>query len=122
MENNGTEKTEKLRNMCNTIALEQPDAMGIAYIELDCGCIYLSGVSAKGDPVGQMHTISAQPAGEDKKPPICLKCYRSKTLEMQRVVKMDLMWPGEASERPAKALRLYIGQKVFGPDYTDTSG
>ena len=122
MENIKPDYSEKLKSLCNTIVLEQPDAIGIAFIQLDCGCIYLNGVTAKAEPVGEMQTISMQPAGEDENPLICLRCRRDKKLDMQRVVKKDLMWPGEESERPARELRLYIGQKVFGPDYTDSNG
>ena len=77
-----TDRDEKLKDICNTIVMERPEAVGIAYIELDCGCIHYSGVSFNGDPIGKMQTLSGPSDDGTEESPICLKCYREKTLNM----------------------------------------
>lgn len=117
-----TDRDEKLKDICNTLVMDQPDAVGIAYIELDCGCIHFCGVSFNGHPVGKMQTLSGTSEDDAEAPPICLQCYREKKLDMMRVIKKRLVWPGEASEMPEKDLRIFIGQTVFGPDYDESDG
>ena len=109
-------KSEKLKAVCENLILQHPEAMGIAYMELDCGCINSCGVSAKGDPVGEMHAISGQAQKGDT---VCLKCYRDKKIDWGRVIDKGLIWPGEDSERPDDNIRMAIGKKVFGPDYSE---
>ncbi len=115
-----TERDEKLKDICNTIVMEHPEAVGIAYIELDCGCIHFCGVSFNGDPIGAMQTLSGASDGGPEETPICLQCYREKRLNMTRVAKKGLVWPGDVSEVPDKDLRMFIGQTVFGPDYDES--
>jgi hypothetical protein len=76
---------------CQTIFIEQPEAIGVAFKFLDCGCSRLCGVSAQGDPLGELVHVSGQPAH----------------------------WPGDESELPDKELRLAIGRNVFGPGYIE---
>ena len=40
-----------LKEICNRIAMKNPAAIGMATIELDCGCINVCGVSFQGEPV-----------------------------------------------------------------------
>ena len=110
-------KREELKAFCEDLILQHPEAMGIAYMELDCGCINSCGVSAKGDPVGEMQAISGYSQKEDT---VCLKCYRDKKIDWSRIIDKGLIWPGEDSERPDEKLRMAIGKRVFGPDYTES--
>ncbi len=119
MEDISCHRRDVLKKTCETIILEQPEAIGMVFVELDCGCINVCGVSAKGDPIGSMQTISGHQRDKDNKSPVCLKCYKDKKVAMDRVVNKGLVWPGDESERPEKELRLCIGQKVFGLDYTE---
>ena len=109
-------KREELKTFCEDLILKHPEAMGIAYMALDCGCINSCGVSAKGDPVGEMQTISGHTQKEDT---VCLKCYRDKKIDWNRVVDKGLIWPGENHERPGENIRMIIGKRVFGPDYSE---
>ena len=109
-------KREELKAFCEDLILQHPEAMGIAYMELDCGCINSCGVSAKGDPVGEMQAVSGDSQKEET---VCLKCYREKTIDWGRVIDKGLIWPGEDSERPDEKLRMEIGKRVFGSDYTE---
>jgi hypothetical protein len=116
---------EKLKNFgsntfnqtCQIILSEYPEAIGVAFKFLDCGCSLLCGVSAKGDPVGNLIHVSGQPAKPGKKPPICFKCKKDSGLD--RVVWEGINWPGDVTEMPDKELRLSIGRNVFGPDYME---
>jgi hypothetical protein len=116
MEKNKIDRKEKLREICNTMVMDQPDAIGMAFIELNCGCIHYCGVSFKGEPVGRMKTITGR--AEEKKP-VCLTCYREKNINPRRVIKRGVVWPGDDSELPDRDLRIFIGQTVFGADYNE---
>ncbi len=94
-----------------------PEAIGVAFKFLDCGCSLLCGVSAKGDPIGELRHVSGQPLKKGKKPPICFKCKRDSGL--QRVIWEGIHWPGDESERPEKKLRLAIGRTIFGSGYIE---
>ena len=102
---------------CRQIFTRHADAIGVAFKWLDCGCSLICGVSAKGDPVGSLIHVPGQPSVKGRKPPICLKCRRDTSLD--RVVWQGIHWPGDESELPEKELRVSIGKKVFGPDYTE---
>jgi hypothetical protein len=110
-------QTTAFEAACQKILFEQPEAMGVAFKFLDCGCALLCGVSAQGDPCGKLIHMSGQQAKKGKKPPICFKCRKDRGLD--RVVWQGIHWPGEESELPAKELRLAIGMKVFGPSYIE---
>jgi hypothetical protein len=95
---------------CQTIFIEQPEAIGVAFKFLDCGCSRLCGVSAQGDPLGELVHVSGQPA-------ICFTCKKDSGFE--RVIWEGIHWPGDESELPDKELRLLIGRSVFGPGYIE---
>ena len=97
---------------CQTILGSFPEAIGVAFKFLDCGCSLLCGVSAKGN-------VSGQPQKKGKKSPICFRCKRDGGLN--RVIWQGIHWPGDESELPDEELRLTIGRNVFGPDYIETN-
>ncbi len=102
-------------SVCHHILADYPDAIGVAYKVLDCGCSLLCGVSARGNPVGELRHTSGQPTRKGVKPPICLKCKLDDGLK--RVVWEGVFWPGDDTEKPEKELRILIGRRVFGPGY-----
>lgn len=102
---------------CRRILDNHPQAIGVAFKWLDCGCSLLCGVSSRGDPVGRLVHVSGQPAGQSRHRPVCLQCRRDGGLS--RVVWQGIHWPGAEDELPERALRLEIGRKVFGPGYTE---
>ena len=117
MENNKRTRSNPFNETCQKILFEHPEAIGIAYKVLDCGCTLLCGVSALADPVGHLLHISNQPVIRGKTPPICLKCKKDNGLE--RVVWEGIYWPGTESEWPEKELRIAIGKNVFGSGYME---
>jgi hypothetical protein len=102
---------------CQKILIDHPEAIGVAYKGLDCGCALLCGVTAKGEPIGSLMHATGQPVTGVKKTPICLKCKKDDGLN--RVVQEGIRWPGDESELPEADLRVSIGRKVFGPDYRE---
>jgi hypothetical protein len=117
MRDNQTFGSDSFTNTCRTILIEHPEAIGVAYKGLDCGCALVCGVTAKGDPIGSMLRVTGQPITDDHKVPICLKCKKDDGLN--RVVQEGIRWPGDDNELPDLELRLTIGRKVFGPDYLE---
>jgi hypothetical protein len=118
MENNQRTRTNPFSEACLEILFQHPEAIGVAYKVLDCGCTLLCGVSASGDPAGHLLHISSQPKIGRKPAPICLKCRKESGLD--RVVWEGVYWPGTQEEWPEKDLRVAIGQKVFGPGYAES--
>jgi hypothetical protein len=102
---------------CQKILDTHPVAIGVAYKVLDCGCALLCGMSAGGDPIGNLQHISGQPIKKGARIPICLKCRQDSGLD--RVIWEGIYWPGSQQEWPEKDLRVSIGCKVFGPGYME---
>jgi len=117
MEKNKYTQFSPFNKACQKILFERPEAIGVAYKVLDCGCALLCGVSAVGDPIGTLQHISSQPIKKKSSPPICLKCRKDNGLD--RVVWDGIYWPGVQREWPDKDLRISIGRKVFGPYYME---
>jgi hypothetical protein len=117
MENTDLTATDALKMICNRLVLKHPDAVAMAVIELDCGCVDICGVSIRGEPVGSINTIAlGSPAGQVQSP-ICRRCLASKGRISDRIVNRRIIWPGSDEERPDADLRLFIGQAVFGANY-----
>lgn len=119
MEKSKLVRMEALKNICNRLVMKHPDAIGMAMIELDCGCVNICGVSIRGEPVGSINTIVMGSESEDTTNPICSRCLASKGRITGRVVNQRMIWPGDANEQPDGDLRLSIGRKVFGEDYLE---
>jgi hypothetical protein len=119
MEKSKLVRMEALKNICNRLVMKLPDAIGMATIELECGCVKICGVSIRGEPVGSINTIVSGSETGDKTSPICSRCLASKGRISGRVVSQRIIWPGDVSEQPDRDLRLFIGRKVFGEDYLE---
>jgi hypothetical protein len=103
---------------CQAILGAFPEAIGVAFKFLDCGCSLLCGVTAQGRPIGELVHVSGQLLKKGKSQPVCLKCKRDGGLH--RVVWEGIHWPGGENELPDKELRIAIGRNVFGPGYVET--
>ena len=69
---------------CRMILTKHPQAIGVAFKFLDCGCSLLCGVSVQGNPIGELIHVSGQPERKDGKLPICFVCKKDDGL--QRVI------------------------------------
>jgi hypothetical protein len=117
MKDQHTTQLTPFNEACHSILATYPEAIGVAYKVLDCGCALLCGVSSRSEPVGVLQHISGQPPKKTKSPPICLKCKRDNGLK--RVVWEGIYWPGAQREWPEKQLRMAIGRNVFGLGYME---
>jgi len=93
------------------------DAVGVAYLELDCGCARLCGVSRRGVPVGDVFNVSGQPATRNLEPLVCLKCYRDNRFAVERSARRGILWTEAPRRRTGREERLQIGYAVFGDDF-----
>jgi hypothetical protein len=93
------------------------DAVGVAYLELDCGCARLCGVSRQGAPVGDVFNVSGQPSTRNLEPLVCLKCYRDKGFAVQRAARQGILWADAPPRRTGPEERMRIGHVVFGDDF-----
>ncbi len=108
-----------LKEICNRIVMKHPEAIGMAIIELDCGCMNICGVSFEGEPVGSIMSIPLHQETENNKSLVCFRCLEEKSRITDRVINYGLIWPGDENDIPEEEFRLSIGQKVFGPDYSE---
>ena len=61
--------TSAFETHCMEILNAYPEAIGVAYKGLDCGCALVCGVSAASQPLGQLRHLSGQPKQTDRRPP-----------------------------------------------------
>jgi hypothetical protein len=111
--------TDALKGICNRLVVKHPDAICMAVIELDCGCVDICGVSIRGEPVGSIKTIALGSETGQEQGPICSRCLASKGSVSDRIVNRQIVWPGSDDERPDENLRRLIGRTVFGQDYSE---
>lgn len=107
---------EELNRICMKILNLNPEAIGVALLALDCGCIKACGVSGKGDSVGDMAGVTRDHTSRSGAP-ICLACRKKRW--MDRVIRKEIFWPGSEDEKPDQKLRMEIGRRVFGEDYCE---
>lgn len=119
MEKSDLSATDALKKLCNRLVLKHPQAVGMAAIELDCGCVDICGVSIRGEPVGPISTIALGAQAGQQQSPVCSRCLAEKGRVSGRIVRRRIIWPGSADERPDERLRRFIGSAVFGEDYTE---
>lgn len=111
------QNTTPFDEACFRILMEYPEAIGVAFKWLDCGCSLVCGVDAMGDPAGLLVHIDSQSTAGSVRSNACSKCRKDKGLE--RVVWQGIHWPGTPDEYPDRELRIAIGRRVFGPGYTE---
>jgi len=114
-----SQRKNALKQLCNGIVLKHPEAMCMALIELDCGCVNICGVSVSGQPAGRMRAYSGTLEDNSGDGPICIKCAGAGGPMVDRIVHRELIWPGEEIEKPDRELRNLIGREVFGADYKE---
>jgi len=108
---------DQYAEIAEIIFASHKNVVGVAYLELDCGCARLCGVSRQGVPVGDVFNVSGQPATRNLEPLVCLKCRLDKRFAVERSAQRGILW-AEASPRltdPEERMR--IGYAVFGDDF-----
>jgi hypothetical protein len=105
---------ERARDLVRTL----PEAIGLAAVKLDCGCIHFNGVSFTGDPAGRLTRLTGQ--GKGLPAAICLKCRQPGDRMTSRIADRMMVWPGHPGEWPEPELRKIIAHKVFGANYRES--
>ena len=105
---------------CRYIRGEFPEAVGIAYMELNCGCIKLCGVSSGGRLIGPVTLTLGKSSIRKDRPPVCRKCKMDQGVNLERVVRHGLIWPNDSQHIIDGDLKKTIGRKVFGDRYSKT--
>ena len=104
----------KYTEIAEIIFAARGDAVGVAFLELDCGCARLCGVSRRGTPVGDVFNVSGQPATRNLEPLVCLKCYRDKRFAVERSARQGILWAEAPDRQTVPEERVTIGSAVFG--------
>ena len=111
--------TGKYLEIKEIILSSRADAVGVAFRELDCGCVRLCGVSRNGDPVGEVYNLSGQPTTRNLEPLVCLKCYRDKRFAVERTAHKGILWADAPDRQTGDDERQLIGIAVFGKGYSN---
>ena len=119
MEKSTLPTDDALKGICDRLVLKHPEAVGMAVIELDCGCVDICGVSIRGEPVGSVKSIAPGSSAGRGQSPICSRCLASRGRVSGRIVNRKIVWPGSDEELPEPALRRFIGTAVFGENYKE---
>lgn len=106
--------SEKYAEITEIILAAHGDAVGVAFLELDCGCARLCGVSRRGKPVGDVFNVSGQAATRNLEPLVCLKCYRDKRFAVERSARRGILWTEAPGRQTRSEERATIRYAVFG--------
>jgi hypothetical protein len=124
--NNFTEYQKKaLDDVCRLIFKEFSNTVGIAFLQLDCNCIKLAGVSSTGDQTSPMMLVSGSAPVIDEKTgeesiPVCEKCSED-SLGIFRTKTRGIIWNDKKVTVPNQT-KNKIRYKVFDSDlYTKTT-
>lgn len=114
-----TRRRQALKQICHRMVMTHPEAICMAVIELDCGCLHMCGTSAIGQPVGALESYTRTLEFESGRGPVCMACARAAGKLRGRIIGRHLVWPGDEDEKPDVELRNLIGREVFGPTYEE---
>jgi hypothetical protein len=120
METTSYHRQNALELACRYIRGEFPESVGIAYMELNCGCIKLCGVSTRGQLLGPITLTLGKPSMRKDRPPVCKKCAADNGVNLNRVIRHGLIWPNESQHKIDRDLKTAIGRKLFGDRYGKT--
>ena len=95
-----------------------PDSIGVAFMELNCGCIKICGVTVDGHTLGSLSLALSQSSRNKDKPPLCKVCAKDRGISIKRLLHHGIIWSATRNTLPARDQRIEIGQKIFGSRYT----
>jgi hypothetical protein len=103
------------------IISENQTAVGVAFVELDCQCIKLCGVTRNGDIKAPLTLVMGPSVGPENLPPLCPVCRKDGGVDPFRVVRHGLAWSDEPHRAVSARLKRKIGCRVFGPAFDAAS-
>jgi hypothetical protein len=107
---------EVLDDVCRLIFKEFSDTVGIAFLQLDCDCIKLAGVSFTAEQTSPMMLVSANPPIHDEETneeliAVCEKCAED-SLGIFRVKNRGMIW-NDGNVKLTEQAKNKIRRKVF---------
>jgi hypothetical protein len=117
--NFGEYQKKALDDVCRLIFKEFSNTVGVAFLQLDCDCIKLAGVSSTGDQTSPMMLVSGNPpvidesTGEETTP-VCEKCSED-SLGVFRTKNRGVIWNNKKVPL-SRQIRNKIKAKVFDSD------
>jgi hypothetical protein len=103
------------------ILSENQTAVGVAFVELDCRCIKLCGITHNGDIVAPLTLVLGPSVGPENHPPVCPVCRKDGGVNPTRVVRHGLVWSDESHRTIDARLKREIGRRVFGSAFDAAS-
>ena len=108
-----------LDDVCRMIFKEFSNTVGVAFLQLDCDCIKLAGVSSNGDQASPMMLVSGnQPVFDEstgaETTPVCEKC-KDDSLGVFRTKNRGIIWNNKKAVL-SKQAKNKIKAKVFDSD------
>ncbi len=100
-----------IKNATLILFSKYPEAAGVVYWILDCGCTKMCCVSEKGDPIGGRLLVSGQPMPDQDTIFVCHKCMVDRGPARERTVHQGVVW----IQPLGKEHRKFISAKAFGP-------
>lgn len=105
-----------LDDVCRLIFKEFSNTVGIAFLQLDCDCIKLTGVSFTAEQTSPMMLVSGNPPinheeTNEESTPVCEKCAED-SLGIFRVKNRGMIW-NEENVKLTEQAKIKIKGKVF---------
>ena len=113
-------KKQALRMTFRQIITNNVDAIAVVFLELNCGCMKVTGASANGDQVGPVIMIPGRPP-KNNRIPMCLKCLEDNG-SPNRIIGHGIMWGLDNGKNPNEKYRNIIYQKAFGCEAPELKG
>ena len=98
-----------------------PDAVAVAFMELNCQCIKMCGVAADGCLLGPLTLVLGAAAVSKNRLPSCRSCGEDSGISLQRLVRHGLIWNEVAAGQPGEDWRMRLGRRIFGDRYDETA-
>ena len=106
---------------CRYLLQDHPAAVGVVYVALDCRCVKMGRIDAKGN-IRNPLTLILNPASRGSQGlPRCSACESDRGLDLSRMVRHGLVWPKRETDFNDEERRRVIGRRIFGPAYPKNS-
>jgi hypothetical protein len=113
------DKQNAMALACRYIRQVHADVVGVAYVELNCDCVKMAGVSADGKLLAPLTLALAKTARRKSRPPLCRRCRRDGGVNLKRRVRHGMIWTAAPPAAPDDEIRQALGRKIFGPAYPE---
>lgn len=96
------------------ILSENRTAVGVVYVELNCHCIKMCGVTRRGNVVAPLSLVLGPSIAPENRPPVCPTCLKDGGVNPARVERHGLAWSEEPQRTIDDRLKRKIERRIFG--------